>query len=184
LLFSSMARVTSGDADPSTDDPTEYRVPSGGRVRTGHPVLKAVLGCLIHEWPEQVEFEPLMEATAELLGKAWEPEEFSEVLLRLHATKMVELDAMRYPVTPEAGERPRAFPIALAQAAKGEHVTTVRHVAVRLSTPIALEVLRLADGTRDRAAILRDARKSVPEATAEAVEDALGSLARVGLLAE
>ena len=52
-----------------------------------------------------------------------------------------------------AGERPEASPVARWQAARGPELTNLRHDPVRLEDPLGLALIRLCDGTRDRAAL-------------------------------
>jgi SAM-dependent methyltransferase len=52
-----------------------------------------------------------------------------------------------------AGERPDASPIARWQAARGPELTSLSHDPVRLDDPLGRLLIRLCDGTRDRAAL-------------------------------
>ncbi len=53
-----------------------------------------------------------------------------------------------------AGERPEASPVARWQAARGPELTSLRHEPVRLDDPLGRFLVRLCDGTRDRAALV------------------------------
>jgi hypothetical protein len=77
-------------------------------------------------------------------------------LLRTCASGLVELHAMASPFTVEVSERPRAFALARIQAASGAPITTLRHSDVEIQDRLARELIRLLDGARDRAALLRD----------------------------
>ena len=84
-----------------------------------------------------------------------------------------------------AGLRPIASPIARLQSQRSELVTTLRHTRIELPEQ-ARAVLRLSDGTRDRAAILaglsRDERSEAQRAGD--CEEALDWLASNALLLE
>ena len=58
---------------------------------------------------------------------------------------------------PGPGDRPRAFPLARLQAERGHDVTTLRHTRLTIRDEVGLAILSLCDGTRDRAALARDA---------------------------
>jgi hypothetical protein len=53
-----------------------------------------------------------------------------------------------------AGERPEASPVARWQAARGPELTNLRHDPVRLDDPLGRALIRLCDGTRDRAGLV------------------------------
>jgi hypothetical protein len=66
----------------------------------------------------------------------------------------VELFAGPARHVPVAGARPEASPVARWQAARGAELTNLRHEPVRLDDPLGRFLVRLCDGTRDRAALL------------------------------
>jgi hypothetical protein len=53
-----------------------------------------------------------------------------------------------------AGERPVTSPVARWQAARGPELTSLTHEPVRLDDPLGRLLVRLCDGTRDRAALV------------------------------
>jgi hypothetical protein len=53
-----------------------------------------------------------------------------------------------------AGERPEASAVARWQAARGPEITNLRHDPVRLDDLLGRMLVRLCDGTRDRAGLV------------------------------
>ena len=66
----------------------------------------------------------------------------------------IELSAAPARHATAAGERPEASPVARWQAARGPELTNLRHDPVRLDDPLGRFLVRLCDGTRDRAALV------------------------------
>jgi hypothetical protein len=66
----------------------------------------------------------------------------------------VELSAAPPRHVTEPGERPEASPVARWQAAHGPELTNLRHDPVRLDDPLGRLLIRLCDGTRERAALV------------------------------
>ncbi|HET6550368.1 MAG TPA: class I SAM-dependent methyltransferase [Solirubrobacter sp.] len=83
----------------------------------------------------------------------------------------------------EAGERPRASALARWQAARGEDITSLVYLTVRMEEPAARLLITLLDGTRDRAAIAAALRERAGlELTPEDLDRNLHELARLYLL--
>jgi SAM-dependent methyltransferase len=75
----------------------------------------------------------------------------------------VELHAAPARHASAAGERPLAFALARAQAARGADVTTLRHTRLTINDAAGRAILALCDGTRDRAALARDAAAALED---------------------
>ncbi len=99
------------------------------------------------------------------------------------------------------GRQPRALALARAQASRGAQLTSVLGHTVEVADPFSRFLLRLLDGSRDRAAIAAALIEAVeceqvalpqplcePEdwraAVRDGLEENLASLARLGLLEE
>jgi SAM-dependent methyltransferase len=89
---------------------------------------------------------------AELLGGA-DPDALAGDLWRAFRAGEIELSAAPDRHVTVAGERPVASPVARWQAARGPELTSLAHDPVRLDDPLGRLLVRLCDGTRDRAAL-------------------------------
>jgi len=157
-----------------------FETPDGAAMRTTLPLAKAAIAYLASIWPAAAPFDELLAALPQADRDA---KMTAELLLIAYATGLVELHACPSPFAREAGERPRAFRLARYQAGRGRLVSTLRHSSVELEDRAARELLMLLDGTRDRAAILRDfeALTGGPIEPAR-LEPALAAFARLALL--
>jgi hypothetical protein len=54
-----------------------------------------------------------------------------------------------------------ASPLVLWQIRRGPTVSSLRHQAIKIQDTLGVELLRLLDGTRDRAALLEDLGKMI-----------------------
>jgi hypothetical protein len=78
----------------------------------------------------------------------------ADELWRAFRAGEVELSAAADRHVTLAGERPEASPVARWQAARGPELTSLAHDPVRLDDPLGRLLVRLCDGTRDRAALV------------------------------
>ena len=141
LSFAAALRI-----EPSTGggEPTFVRGPVS--FQPARPRLSAALRAIAAAWPRAVTFERL---TANLDAAA--RRRLGDELLEIHAAGALDLHT--HPPAPAAvpGPRPRASPLALHQIAAGmDHVASLRHASVRLEDPLAVHLLSLLDGSRDR----------------------------------
>jgi hypothetical protein len=88
-----------------------------------------------------------------VLGDA-HPDGLAAELWRAFRAGEVELSASPDRHATRAGERPEASPVARWQAARGPELTSLSHDPVRLDDPLGRLLVRLCDGTRDRAALV------------------------------
>ena len=91
----------------------------------------------------------------------------------------VEFSAVPPPAAAEPGERPRASALARSQAGPGALVTTLLSQLVRVTDEPTAVLLRLLDGTRDRAGILDAFPGPLDQPSLDA---ALAGFAELGLL--
>ena len=165
-----MSVSTELDADAGSGLPHDHstmRFERGGVVvGMEQPLVKTALIGLRRLWPLSLPFERLLsEARAELRPGGlhavpvaeWEaePDRLAEELLELYRAGLVELDVAPPRFARRAGERPRGYAWAQRQRRAGELVCNLRHNGVELD-PLAGELLLLADGSRDHAALARD----------------------------
>jgi SAM-dependent methyltransferase len=161
-------------ADPDNPGRVTFHAPGGSRLTTEHDSVVAVLTRAGESWPAPV-------LVADVLGPdapRAEVDTVCEALIRAYAANVVELHV--HPPAPctEAGERPRASPVARLQARDQARVANLRHATVPVEDDLR-RLLLLLDGTRDRAALLAE----LPELDAERLEASLQLFARSSLLA-
>ena len=127
--------------------------------------------------------------------------DLAELLVRCYAIGFVDLHSYASTFVSEISERPMASPLARLQIRRGETVSSLRHLPLKVEDALGRSVLQLLDGTRDRAALLEELGKTVmsgatpiysdgkPVEPQKAIEmlstmldTSLMSLARLGLL--
>jgi hypothetical protein len=74
---------------------------------------------------------------------------------------MIELKAHEPTFVITAGRYPLASPLARLQAQRGDVVTTLLHDSIRLEDSLALQLLLLLDGTREREDLISELSKIV-----------------------
>jgi protein-lysine methyltransferase-like protein len=99
------------------------------------------------------------------------------MLLRAYAANFVQLHMWAPKLATTPPERPVASAPARLQAASGTRVTTLRHAEVEVPDELGRRLIVLLDGTRDRAALLRELDRPADE-----LERSLQGLAALGLL--
>lgn len=113
-----------------------------------------------------------------------DPDALAEALVEGFDSARIGFHATPPAAAPAAGPRPRASALARSQAQPGARVTSLFNSAVRVDDEPTARLLRLLDGTRDRAALMRDLTAGVGPVSADDVEGALARFARAGLLHE
>lgn len=184
--------------DPRSGEVQAFEGPKGARVSTSHPLAKAALFCLQEAWPRSLQFQVLLEqarthiagATA-AKGAPDDAANLGEMLIRLYASKLVELHvhAPEFALTP--GDHPTASPVARVQLQEGPLVTSLRGVNVRLDDLFVVTMLPLLNGARDRRALLSEAKRAFQNTpafpaeeteAADLLEQCLNALAKLALL--
>lgn len=155
-----------------------------GRVLTvADPLTKAALAVLADAWPARLPFDELLRdawdrlglsagfAGAKPSGDAGHASEDAAAvglcrrLLQGYFGGVVELSARPAPYAAQVSDRPTARRLARVQAERDETVTTLRHASLKLN-PTARQLLRLLDGTRDRAALRTTLERAIVEGAA------------------
>ncbi len=146
LLASSPAQP-----EPEQSDGTmKFQLGDNKSLSTNHPVAKRILVELAGLWPG---WRPVPELP---LGDL-DPDAASGLLLRLYEARALDLRLRPPHLAPVVSERPMTSPLVRQQLASGlETVTNQRHVSVALTDALSRQFLMLLDGSRDRAALLRD----------------------------
>jgi SAM-dependent methyltransferase len=146
LLASSPA-----EPEPEPGDGTQkFRLSDEKSLSTNHPVAKRILTELSGRWPG---WTPVPELPLD----GMEHEAAAALLLRLYEARALDLRLRPPHLVSTVSKRPVASPLARYQLADGlETVTNQRHVSVTLTDALSRQFLMLLDGSRDRAALLRD----------------------------
>ena len=156
----------------TSDGPADVpRLRDGGAtVRLGDPEVAAVIKTLVAAAPRQLSIDELLPRTLDGAHRA----RLEKILIKMFLSGIVRLEVEPTRLSTVIGERPRASRPAIVTRSR-EEVTNLLHQDVLLS-PLASALIELLDGTRDRAAMLRDLRTGIAQ------EGPDGPLA--GLLAE
>jgi len=171
------------DLEPETPE-TDLRVnvletfgrDGRGSVHTDQPVARAALRRLCRIWPATMPVEALFEAACDDAGRS-EADRDSDrdvlftVLLRCYERGHLDLRRSPLRLSLEPGVRPQVSPVARYQAERGRKVANLRHSVVNVTDDLGATLIRLLDGSRDRAAILADLARAVVAGTAALEED-------------
>jgi SAM-dependent methyltransferase len=144
----------------------EFRGPLGATLKTDHEAVEAAFVRLGEAWPAPLPVASLGDDPA-----------VAETLRRAYAANLVRLHVWAPPLATAPSERPRASALARLQAGEGTRVTTLLHTSVEVGDELGRRLIRLLDGTRDRAALLAELERPADE-----LERSLQGLARIGLL--
>lgn len=133
----------------------------GAALVIDHPVAKAALALLGEAFPAPVATTELLARARECCASTADANEDAATLAHTLTAGfqmglvMLHCDAPRFAIA--AGAHPRTSALARLQLDAGlDLLTSLRPSMVRLDTRLALELVRLLDGSRDRNAILRD----------------------------
>lgn len=203
------------DAADLVSDATEaFRFPRGQRIETNHPVMKTALATIGSHFPRSLRFDELCVHVAAGVGEARAltsearepadqaqepthearalPDEARDLLAawlhQCYRAGLVDLHTWEPAIATPPIDRPRASPLARAEAvADSPIVTSLRHASVALH-PFDRALLALCDGSQDRSQ-LADRMRSVeppdvgaPLTSVEHVHLGVQRLARTALL--
>jgi hypothetical protein len=171
----------------SPEGAAEFRSPQGASMTTAHPIVKAVMGVLSAIWPQSLAFPGLLEGVRSRLGRT-DPQDaraLGEILVRTCQAGLVELHVHQPRFVLQPGERPLASPLARLQLRDSDMIATLRHTRVQIEGPLERQLLLLADGTRERSALLDElnAFAAPRQISPQELEEALAKIARLALLA-
>ena len=139
-----------------------------GRINTSDPGAKALLVVLREAWPQSVPFGELVERVRKAVAEAGLADAAAAVdetsvasnVIHCHLRGFVRILAAPLPSAAVPGVLPRGASVARWYAIKGPSVTSLAHEVVQLND-LGRQVLLLADGTRDRAALADAVSKMV-----------------------
>lgn len=170
----------------SPEGTQEFLGPQGASMTTAHPIVRAVMAQLTEIWPRSLAFPELLERVRSRLGRSdpQDPRALGEILLRTCQAGLVELHVHQPRFTLGPGERPLASPLARLQLHSSDMIATLRHTRVQIEGAIERQLLLLADGTRDRSALLEELNAfAAPRLiSTQELEEALAKITRLALL--
>jgi hypothetical protein len=153
LRLSAPLQPIAPPVDLSSGTAAEFRAADGRSLTAFDPPLKAALLVLGESWPQSLPWEDFWAALQARLGASPDAAPLMAGLVQSHeATGLVELHVLPPPGRLDASEKPTASPLARYQAARGGRVTNLRHEVIELNE-FNRHLLRLLDGSRDRAAL-------------------------------
>jgi methyltransferase-like protein/cyclopropane fatty-acyl-phospholipid synthase-like methyltransferase len=155
LRFSALAKPQSERPDVCSEAPEEFRSPTDDRLTTIKLLVKAALTALFASWPRSVTLDELWTEVQARLGREFDGDRrlLAEVLLKLHRGNLVALHTCEPPMVCVVSERPVASVVTRYQAEAEVKICNLRHRVVPLDDFDSL-MIRLLDGTRDRAVIV------------------------------
>ncbi|MBV9209817.1 MAG: methyltransferase regulatory domain-containing protein, partial [Acidobacteria bacterium] len=165
FYIASSARAVSEKPDVTGGAVEEFQGAKGAVMKTDHPVAKAAIICLGEAHPQSLGFQELLERALERSGNALATNEaererdalvLGDILLKVYAAGLVELHVHQQQLATVAGARPIASQLARWQIAQGAVVTTLLCTGLEIEDAFGQKLLRLLDGTRDRADLLRE----------------------------
>lgn len=175
LLVSTRLRPVSAAPELDSMKPEQFRSPEGAALTASLPAMKRVLVRLGEAWPRRLR-------AADLASPDFPDFKLGEFLVQLYASDMISLQTHWNPYVLRPGERPELSRLARLMMGLREQVTNQEHVDVNVGGGLESGLLRLLDGTRDRAALISELRRLDPRATPEDLENSLKSLASLALL--
>jgi SAM-dependent methyltransferase len=101
----------------------------------------------------------------------------ADAALRAYLTHQIELHVWLPALAAQPSERPVASALARVQAAAGTRITTLQHRTVEVPDDLGRRLITLLDGTRDRAALIRELGRPADE-----LERSLQGLAQLAVL--
>lgn len=165
LYLASPLRPASQTPDLGPGKIERFEGPKSSQVETDFPAAKAALTLLGGIYPSSLEFGELsrrsrsLAAAGQTNGDDWPEQialELGEMILNMFAVNTIEIAAGPSRFTVEPGERPEAARLVREQLATGGVVVNQLHRLVEIRDANVRCLLRLADGTRNLAALRRD----------------------------
>ena len=169
LRVASPLRPAAENPDLHSTTEEEFSGPAGLGLVCDVPIVKTALYDLGSTWPVSLPFADLARRARAALGLSLtllladqETEALADALLLGYSRGLVEMHVASFLCAAHAGELPMVNPLARLQIQRGaDVVTTLCHRSVRIQDSLTRRLLVFLDGTRDRAALLRDLNELV-----------------------
>ena len=169
-------------SSPARRDASRFVTEQGAELSTTEPLVAAAMNELCDRWPASLAFPDLVARASQRLAPATPDAEAVDrlrgALLEAYVLRVVWPSGCPLPATGQPSSRPRASPLARAQAADGHPViSSLLPGNYALADELQGRLLTLLDGTRDHAALA--AALDAPEPS---VRTAVSRLTAEGLL--
>lgn len=162
FFISSAATCISGIPNLRPGVHCTFETPKGSKIETDFALGKSALVRLGSIWPRPLPFDELLQKALADLKQAGvtdnsdgQPQErLRGFLLQLYHGGMVEFRTSLPPIVHTVSERPMASPVARWQVQKGQFVTSLFHIAIKVEDEIGRGLLSWLDGSLDHSALL------------------------------
>lgn len=190
----------------STNKHEEFAGTKVEKIEINHPLTKAAFYYLAQIWAHSVTFDELVEASKKLLNDESETdfeiaekdeEVLTDILFQIFCSGMIRLHIHEPRYAAVVSEKPCVSPIARWQLDNTESISTLLCTSVVLQDKLAVQVLKLLDGTRSHDEILMaitdfigspafdqplEIKKGILESLPAQLENNLKKFADMGLL--
>lgn len=159
FYLASQARPESESPNIDKEITEKFTGPEGGTLEVDHPLTKAALICLENIWSKCVPFDKLIDEARQIAPEATESDirKTAFNLLQMFHDGFVYLHRFQPQFASEAGEFPMASAFARWQVRCGsESITTLSGMNLKPDSDFMRLLLILADGTRNRAALISE----------------------------
>ncbi len=162
LYVSSAAKPEHAEFDPNFQGQEKFTMPDGKSISTGLPLVRAAFHHLHKIFPQTVSFEELliqargMMSSERIQGSnafAQERQVLAGDLLSCYTVELASFRSRNLPYVAELSDKPKVSDLARYQSENQPVVTNQLHESVPIDI-FAARLLRLADGTRNKAQIL------------------------------
>ncbi|MGI9036113.1 MAG: methyltransferase regulatory domain-containing protein [Pyrinomonadaceae bacterium] len=135
------------------------------KIEINHPLVKAAFYHLGKIWTRTATFDELIEASRKLLaaesGAEFEVTEkderiLTEILFQIFCSGMLRFHTREPHYATDVSAKPAASPIARWQSENSQSISTLLSTSIVIQDKIGKELLKLLDGTRDRARLVAD----------------------------
>ncbi len=157
-------RPTTPQPEIQGNSPLQFQSAVGANMSVSHPLVKAAMMNLCEAAPQPIAFPELVAGARQRVGLPPDsPPDAAGLtadsrllgvgLLQAYTSQLVKLVLYPPHFARQVSQRPVASPLVRLQAQSDGRVTNLRHERVQLND-FNRQVVRLLDGTRDRAAVL------------------------------
>lgn len=144
-----------------------------GKIEIDHPLTKAALCYLGSIWVRSATFPEIVENAAKILmqetGAEVEVSErdveiLTDVLFKIFCVGMLRFSTHEPQFTNEVSDKPFASDLARWQTDSSDSISTLLSTSIAIEDALGKELLRLCDGTRDHAQLVRDMSEFIKSA--------------------